>query len=142
MLQQNVSLSISYLFYFYIWYSDDDEDDETFTLLLRSIKKVKKEANDHFYILSILEHNCITILDDIKEKTAYEKYNFCIYFFADKPVEITKLAIDADLKLFVSHPLMNNFFKDSYTKLKTLAIVFPHWVLYFSRLYLFTQLDL
>ena len=60
------------------------------------------------YILRILEQNCITILDSLKEKTVLESYRFCENFFANNPVELTELAIDADLKLFVSHPMINN----------------------------------
>ena len=76
------------------------------------------------YILRILEQNCITILDSLKEKTVLESYRFCENFFANNPVELTELAIDADLK----HPMINNYYKDSHSKVKAVAVILANWV--------------
>ena len=58
-----------------------------------------------------MEQNCITILDRFKEKTINEKFIFCKNFFANDGVNLTKLAIDAELKLFVSHKMIKNVYK-------------------------------
>ena len=58
-----------------------------------------------------MEQNCITILDRFKEKTINEKFIFCKNFFANDGVNLSKLAIDADLKLFVSHKMIKNYYK-------------------------------